>query len=221
MVHKDVWRNGQRLVSVTELQSIINKPFLEPWKISLCECPAHKNKNEKLCGFIHAKKVVEEASELGNLVHEEVERYLNAGDEYSQTVWTPKIIEQLKLVKAKPVLIRPEQSMIDEESGLAGSPDGVFEVDCPEYKGIVIGDNKIKNSLDSLTGMQGAGYRYLLKRKHGVDVNKMLIFWAQKKLVTPKVKLVWIDLDEWQEPFKHLVELWNVINPKRRVTLLG
>lgn len=217
MVHKDIWRNGNKLVSVTELQSIMAKPFLDKWKEGLCECPAHKNMNEKLCGHVHAKRVADEAAEMGNAVHEDVENFFKGVD--PQTEWGIKIAEKIKEVNGKPVLIRPEQSMIDEESGLAGSPDAVLEVDYPEYKGVVIADNKIKNSLDNLTGMQGAGYRYLLRRKHGVDVDKMLVFWAQKKLVTPKVKLVLIDLNEWLGPFKHLVALWNVITPKRKVTL--
>lgn len=217
MTHRDVWRNGNKLVSVTELQSVIAKPFLDKWKESLCECPAHKNRNEKLCGHVHAKKVADEAAEMGNAVHEDVENYFKGVE--PTTEWGIKIVEKIKEVNAKPILINPEESMIDADSGLAGSPDAVLEVDYPEYKGIVIGDNKIKNSLDSLTGMQGAGYRYLLRRKHGVDVSKMLIFWAQKKLVTPKVKLVLIDLNEWTEPWKCLVTLWNKANPKRKVTI--
>ncbi len=210
MVHKDIWRNGTKLVSVTELQSIISKPFLEKWKESLCQPGI-------VCGFDAAKHVAEEAAALGNAVHEDVENWFSGG--LPQTDWGRKIVLHYEAAQVRPVLIKPEESMIDEESGLAGSPDAVIEGVWDTYTGKAISDLKIKNQLDTLTGMQFAGYRYLLRRKTGIDINKGLIMWCQKKSAKLLVKPVWVDLDEWTAPFKTLVAMWNVLNKQRTVTL--
>lgn len=197
-------------MSVTELQQIISKPFLEKWKKSLCQ-------QGIVCGFDAAKAVAEEAAALGTQVHEDVEAWFRGVE--PQTLWGQKIVAQYKEAHAQAVLIAPEESMIDEESGLAGSPDAVIRGVWADYKGTAISDLKIKNQLDTLTGMQFAGYRYLLRRKTGVDVNKGLIMWCQKKSKGQTVKPVWIDLDLWTEPFKTLVDMWNILNVKRQVRL--
>lgn len=210
MPHKDFYRNGQKLVSVTELQRIIAKPFLDTWKESLCV-------SGQVCGFDAARHVAEEASEMGNKTHEYVEMWLK-GFPVEPNEWGCRIVDKIVEMGISKCLIDPEQSIVDEESGLAGSPD--FIGTCAS-EGIFIGDLKIKNSLDTLTGLQGAGYRYLIRRKFDVDINKMLILWAQKKSVKQTIKAVVIPLDPWVKPFEALVELWNTINQKRKVTLLG
>lgn len=245
MVHKDIYRNGNKLSSVTEIKSIIksfrycfkrNKSYdsLELWRRDLCQCPKCYDTNKHdyygkalekgLCGNILADEISEEAAGLGTSTHDEVENWFKGREPSS--LWGKLIVEKLKLAQVKPVLIRPEYSMIDEESGLAGSPDailegswGLLEHPIANYTGPCITDHKVKNSIDALTGMQGAGYRYLLRRKHEVDVPWMLILWAQKKLVTPKVKPLWIDLREWEQPFKDLCGVWSTLNPKRKVTI--
>lgn len=210
MPHIDHYRNGVKLVSVTELQKIISKPYLETWKESLCQ-------KGLVCGFDAAKAIAEEASELGNKVHEDMEAWFRGVAPV--TDWGKKIAAHFTEAHVQAAFIAPEESLIDTESGLAGSPDAVIRGIWKDYRGYAISDYKIKNQLDMLTGMQGAGYRYLLRCKYNVDINKMLVMWCQKKTVGLKVKPVWIDLNEWTEPFKHLVAMWNVLNPKRRVVI--
>ncbi len=210
MVHLDHWHNGKKLVSVTELQRLIAKPFLDKWKQGLC-VPG------QVCGFERAKQIADEAADVGNKTHEYIEHWLKGLPLVSDDLWGKKIadkITELGLIRA---VVAPEEIIIDNESGLAGSPDFV----CRDRERVYIGDLKIKNSLDNLTGLQGAGYRYLIRRKHNVDIDKMLILWAQKRTKGLTVKPVLIDLNLWVEPFKALVTLWNVVNPSREVALLG
>lgn len=214
MAHVDRYHNGKKLVSATELQSVINKPFLEKWKESLC-CP-----QQGQCGFIRAKQVAEEAGDLGNEVHRLVEEYLK-GVEVSQSLnadavgWATKIVALYKGHKVEPYLLAPEETLIDYESGLAGSPDAVIMWDGKPY----ISDLKIKNQLDALTGMQGMAYRYLIKRLKGVDISEMLVIHAKKRTVSKIVEPIIIDLNLWVEPWKHLVGIWNVVNPSRKVVV--
>lgn len=219
MPHVDIYRNGKKLVSVTELTTIINKPFLEKWKEGLC------NPNESICGFSKARQVAEEAADLGNEVHEQFAMWLSGSPLAEVSPWFLKLREKAEELQLRKYLIEPETTLKDEESNLAGSPDFVGRTAEVIKQGEMahqdfIGDLKIKNSLDVLTGMQGAGYRYLLKRKHRVDINTMLILWAQKKSKNMTVKPVLIDLDKWVEPWKHLVGMWNVLNPGRKVNIL-
>lgn len=207
MPHKDYYHNGIKLVSATELQSIIHKPFLDKWRESLCTLENGQ------CGFIRAKQIAEEAADLGNQIHEDVADWFN-GDS-PKTDWGLKIIVELNKMHVKKYLIDPETHLIDNESNLSGSPDFIGTDENKTF----IGDLKIKNQLDSLTGMQGAAYRYLIKRLYNVDINRMLILWAQKKSKNMTVKPVWINLDEWVEPWKSLVNIWNCLYPKRRVVL--
>lgn len=217
MPHQDHYRNGVKLVSVTELMSIINKPFLEKWKRGLCSFQMGQ------CGFVAAEQVADEAADLGNKVHEDVAEYLK-NNEMAKTPWGFKIAEKLKEMGVQKYLIDPESTLIDQESGLAGSPDFVGTLENEFLPPLFssdgfIGDLKIKNSLDPLTGMQGCGYRYLIKRMHGVDISQMLVIWAKKKTKSQLVEAVWIDLNDWYEDWKALVKLWNRLNPKRIVTI--
>lgn len=236
MVHQDIFRNGKKLVSVTELTHIIAKPFLEPWKLKLCHCKTHATAKKSAfkpmeqkaleqfgqghCGNVYADAVKDGAGDLGNEVHELVEQYFQGfiPDTTARTeasVWAEKIIATYKEHNVKPAIIKPEENMIDADSGLAGSPDTIGEWDGR----IEILDTKIKNSLDELTGMQGMGYRYLLNRKFNKDIRYMRAIWCQKATVGQLVKPVLIDLNEWIEPWRALVCLWNTINPRRLVYL--
>lgn len=233
MGHVDVYRGGRKLVSVTQLQSIIAKPYLEMWRNKLCQCKTHALAKKTAfkdaetdawtmlggghCGFMYAEIVKTEAAELGTRVHKEVEEWFTTGQVLdSWANWTLPVIQLYEQHHAEPTIIRPEETLIDEESGLAGSPDQVLQWDGRN----VIGDIKIKNQLDSLTGLQGAGYRYLLRRLKNVDINEMMVIWAKKEAKGFQVDAVSINLDEWMKPFKSLVDMWNVLNPKRMVKVL-
>ena len=210
MPHADHYRNGVKLVSATELMSIINKPFLDKWKESLCSFQNGQ------CGFVRAKQVAEEASDLGNKVHEEVANWLTDGSLLNPSEWTSKIILKLSEAGIKKYLIEPESTLLDAESNLAGSPDFVGEdKDGKKF----IGDLKIKNSLDTLTALQGVAYRYLIRRKHNEDINTMAVVWAKKKTKGMLVEIVMIDLNEWQDDWIALTKLWNRLNPSRKVVV--
>lgn len=232
MVHKDIWRNGKKLVTVTQIPKILAAPYLDQWRLKLCQCVQHsvvektpfKEAEIKAlemigpgcCGHVYAEKVADIASELGTNIHEEIEAYFsNQLPEYS--MWATKVIEHLQFHNVKPVIIQPEEVLIDQESGLSGSPDMVVEWDGRTE----IADLKIKNSLDPLSGFQGMGYRYLIRRLKGADIKWMRLIWCQKesKDKTVNVNTV-IDLDLWEKPWKSLVEVFNIINPKRKVTII-
>lgn len=238
MPHVDVWRNNKKLVSVTQLTTVIAKPFLDTWRIKLCHCkthatakktvfkPAEQEALEKFgqghCGNVYADCVRDNAGDLGNEVHSLIEQWFNGIDvsvlpKTESAIWAHKIIEIYQAHKVKPAIIAPEECIIDAESNLAGSPDTIGEWDGR----IEILDTKIKNSLDDLTAMQGCGYRYLLKEMKGVDVRYMRPIWCDKSLVNKQVKTDLIyDLDEWMPHWYSLVDLWNVLNPKRMVNIL-
>lgn len=206
-MHQDLYCNGKKLVSVTSLQAIVNKPFLEKWKQSLC--------GEGVCGFDAAKKIAEEAAEFSNVIHEQVAGYLtdNSCVPDPCNEWSRRIIMEMVGGKVEKYLLEPEQTLRCDEANLSGSPDAV----CKGFGKTFIADHKIKKSMDIATGAQGYGYRLLIKKLYGEDIRWMLIFFGDKK--NGKLKLVWIDLDEWKQYFKALVTLWNVHNPARKVSL--
>lgn len=233
MVHHDIYRGGKRLVSVTELQTVMAKPFLDKWRLKLCMCKAHINHDkDKLkphervivkdgfCGYHHGDILKDAAGDLGNEVHEIIETWFGNGVVESANeeaaIWADKIVQIYKDNKVEPYLLKPEQNLIDEESGLAGSPDHVILWNGEPC----IADLKIKNSLDANTIDQGIGYQYLIKRLKGVHIKKMLVMWCKKKTVNKLVEPVWFDLDEGWEDWKALVRRWNKANPSRKVNIL-
>ncbi len=213
-MHIDHYHNGKRLVSVTELQSLIDKPFLNKWRESLCECPAHK-KGDGICGFVHANKVAKEAAELGNKVHKEVAAYLQVGSSAVLQPWSKAIIERLSEMHIEKHLIEPETVLVDKDSNLSGSPDFVGASEDQVF----IGDLKIKNQLDILTALQGCGYRYLIKRLYQVDISTMVVLWAKKKSKTMEVEPVWYDLNEHMDTWHSLIKMWNYTHSNRQVAI--
>lgn len=204
MGHRDLYHNGVKLVSVTSLQGIVSKPFLDKWREGLCQ--------ESVCGFVAARKVAEEAAEFSNVIHAEIAEYLISG-KLAESEWGKKIVFQMKEGNVEKYLVEPEQTLRVDKANLSGSPDAV----CKGWGKTFICDHKIKKSLDVATGAQGYGYRLLIKKLYGEDIKDMLIFFGDKK--TDRLKLVWIDLDEWGTYFKALVTVWNRHNPARAVKL--
>lgn len=209
MVHRDLYNNGVKLVSITSLQAIVSKPFLEKWKESLC-C-------EQTCGFEAARKVAEEAADFSNVIHAQVAGYLkdNSYVPDSCNEWSRKII--MKMIEGNVVkyLVEPEESLRVDNANLSGSPDAV----CKGWGKTFIADHKIKKSIDLATGAQLYGYRLLIKKLCGEDIKDGLVFFGDKK--SGKLKLVWIELDQWKKYFDALVTLWNVHNPSRKINLRG
>lgn len=238
MPHIDVFHNGVKLVSATQLPALVAKPFLEVWRTKLCQCKTHElakktkfkpSEEEALakfgkghCGLVYADNVKDDAAVLGNEVHSIVEEWFKTGNlqrslwSVEGYTWAEKIVALYKLHNVKPVIILPEENIVDEESNLAGSPDTIGEWDGR----VEILDTKIKNQLDDLTAMQGCAYRYLLKRKFGVDIRYMRAIWCQKSTVGKLVKDVLFDLDDWMESWKGLVLVWNKLHSKRQVRIL-
>lgn len=235
MVHKDHYRNGVKLVSATEIPYIISKPFLETWKTKLCQCKTHSQVSKTAfketevkalehygyghCGLVYADSIKDNAGDLGNSVHELIERWFTNKEVVMPTdeasIWASKIIEQYNLHNVVPRIIAPEGILIDDESGLCGSPDTIGEWDGR----IEILDTKIKNSLDELTAMQGCAYRYLINRKHNVDIRYMRAIWCRKAHKEQDVKDVLFDLDEWMGAWKGLILVWNKLHKKRQVRI--
>jgi len=234
--HVDIYRNGSRLVSATELQTIIAKPFLDKWRLKLCHCPTHINSKKKLkpreiavierlgrghCGFVYGDGVRDMAGDTGTAVHEIVEAWLKNTEtppvtDLEAVAWANKITKVYEQNNVKPYVLQPEENMIDEQSGLAGSPDLVATWNGrPE-----ILDTKIKGSLDELTAFQGCAYRYLLRRTKNVDVRYMRPIWCQTETVGKLVKYDDVyDLEEWMGDWYALVRIWNRLNPKRNVVI--
>jgi len=236
MPHVDHYRNGKRLVSATELTTIIGKPFLDKWRIKLCRClthaeakkaplkPAEQRAWERFgaghCGNVYADLVKDDAGDLGTSVHDIIENWFKghflAVPSTEAALWAKGIIKLYGEHKVKPVIIKPEENLIDEESGLAGSPDTIGEWDGR----VEILDTKIKGQLDDLTAMQGCAYRYLLKRCKGQDVRWMRPIWCQKESKDYSIKSdIVYDLDEWTDDWKALVRIWNRLHPNRKVTI--
>lgn len=236
MPHERVYRQGKLLTSVTQIPAVIGKPFLDQWHIKLCNCvthqmakktpykPAEQEAITRLglghCGFVYGDAVKDDAAELGNQVHElidywlkgqqpEAKQYLNEAAK-----WTDKVIELYKEHGVKSHVVQPEKTLIDEESGLNGSPDHPILYDGQPC----IADLKIKNQLDKFTGVQGWLYRYLIRRLYKFDFRYMLAVWCKKEKPY-EVEPVLIDLDEWGEVSKACVSIWNKLNPKRIVTI--
>lgn len=210
MVHKDLFFNGTKLVSITKLQSLIAKPFLDSWKEGLCDI------SKGMCGFDAARNVAEESVAYSEVVHKEVAQWLTDGslsDPPHEVA--AKIIEEMVRTKVQKILIEPEEIMRCDSANLSGSADHIAE----DGEGPFIGDIKVKNSLDVLTGVQGYGYRLLVKHKTGVDIKRMKIWWWNRK--TNSLKIKDIPLDPWKKPFMALVTMWNILTPSRKINLAG
>lgn len=236
MPHEDIYRNGRKLVSVTQIPAVVAKVFLDKWRIKLCHCDTHKSMERKTpfkeselkvinrmgpghCGFAYGDNIKDNAAELGTEVHEIIDNWFK-GLEVKGTPeamgWVNKIIPLYEEHGVKPHIIQPEQTLVDEESGLNGSPDHPIVWDGNP----AIADLKIKNQLDDFTGVQGWLYRYLIRRKYGFDFKYMMPIWCKKESKNKDVEPVLIDLDEWREPSIACVTIWNKLNPKRQVRII-
>lgn len=223
-MHQRLFHRGTELVSVTSLQAIVAKPFLERWKKDLCECTSCQNEptsyakprpgRSGICGFKMAERVADEAADFSNAIHAEVAQYLNDGVLMDNaTEWSKKIIYKMREGEVAKYLIDPETTLRCNEANLSGSPDMV----CKGFGKTFIGDNKIKKSMDLATGAQLYGYRLLIRKLHGEDINTGAVFFGNKKSGTLVLK--WIDLDDWKKYFESLIVVWNRHNPNRMIDI--
>lgn len=205
-MHQRLYHKGVELVSVTSLQAIVAKPFLDKWRQGLCA--------ENICGYTASKQIAEEAAGFSNVVHEEVAGWLtNSQLPECPSEWSARIVQKMIDGCVKKYLVEPEETLRCDKANLSGSPDMV----CTGWGKTWIGDNKIKNSLDVATGAQLYGYRLLIRKVYGEDIKDGLVFFGNKK--TGKLMLKWIDLDDWKKYFEALVIVWNIHHPARRIKL--
>lgn len=173
MPHKTVLnKKGKQVPSVTEIISIIDKPFLRFWygKLGTEEC----------------ERIKRESADYGTKLHEEISDWLKGtmavvNEDTIQAVF----MHHYLLSECKPVEVEPEEPYQSKKYGYQGTFDWV-EKD-PDGT-LVVADLKITGQMHKEYGLQLAAYAQLYNEKHGTSINKGRIYRLDKKTGKLQIK---------------------------------
>jgi hypothetical protein len=206
---------GEGFVSVTEVISVLNKPFLVPWASKVTaekikECLTDKEKSWTLDEAVEAGKkapiiIRDSTGDTGKKIHKAVEDYLR--DKTIDKELSEKelmIFQKFKeyVDEQQLTVLLQEQPIYHRGYMFAGTPDLIC-------LGPEIRDWKIKTKVDRYElGLQLGGYSLLCKEKFGERAKRAEGFCVNRagKAFKP---IVYEDLKEWEEKFLNLLKVFR------------
>ena len=147
MPHKQV----EGYPSVTEVLSVIRKPWLERWY--------GKYGNDK------CEKIQKTATNIGTKVHEEIQRRFEGKEFKTKNSNIKRMVNNFfekfaNEYNIKPLSMEPKEPLIDKVNGYSGTYDAIIMGDDEE---IMVADWKTSNQLDKVTvPLQLAAYANLI-----------------------------------------------------------
>lgn len=192
---------GEEAPSVTQVLSVVRKPFLETWRGRL--------------GNVECDRIMKESQELGHHVHEAIEAYFRG--EPAQSL-THQEAEMFELVKQWAIesQFRPLELELHLESVkylYHGTCDAIGSF--PDGKLLMV-DWKTSSGVDELYGAQLAAYTQAREEETGELITDGLIVRVDKKkgAKVPFEVVRFNDLPRYFKVFEHCLNLWRFVNKK-------
>lgn len=203
MSHRDKFLiNGVEVPSVTEVLSVIRKPFLENWRGRL--------------GNKECDRIVQESIELGHRFHEAVESYFRGEDipELPQREAQMFALFRGWALESKFTPVELEVHLKSETYGYHGTADvfGTFE----GSPAILAGDWKTSSSISSDYGLQLSAYAQAFKEETGHEVTEGFIVRVDKKPGAKRPIEVerFTDLPRYFKTFLAVKDVWEFENKR-------
>ncbi len=202
MGHREkVFIGGEEAPSVTQVLSVIDKPFLKRWygKLGTAEC----------------ERIVRESQETGHLVHEAIESYFR-GEELPEL--PQKEAKMFSLVKgwaleSRFTPVELELHVKSEKYKYHGTMDTIGKF---EDGVLVIGDWKTSSGINDEYGVQLSAYAQAYKEETGITVNDGFIVRVDKKedAKVPFEIRRFSDLPKYFDVFLACLDVWRFVNKK-------
>lgn len=199
MPHSDYFLNGKRIPSVTEIISILNKPFLVEWS------------NKLGLKGINVNEVLLESQEIGTDFHEAIANYFKKKLDISKI--KPEVKEMLKkflrwrkIKDIMPMLI--EYPLISTRYEYGGCIDlvAVLEDD------LTLLDFKTSKRIYPIYRLQLAGYWQLLS-ENGIEIKQAGIIKVPRASSSPIEEIYFRDLQQEMDYFIILAETYKKLLP--------
>jgi CRISPR/Cas system-associated exonuclease Cas4 (RecB family) len=200
MPHTPYVLNGVEIPSVTEIISIIDKPFLRLWY----------GKN----GTKECQRIMKESGELGSRVHDAIEAILKGEEPPPLSPQEVGMVHWFELwqneTDFRPVEL--ELKVVSERHKFHGTFDalGTFG-DSTE---LVMCDWKTSSKIDDSYALQLAAYAAAYEEQTGIGVTKGMIVRMDKKATSKKQFEVkeFNGLPKYFEVFLSCLDVWNFVN---------
>lgn len=191
MPHKRVKnKRGKDIPSVTEILSIIDKPFLRYWYGTL--------------GTQECERIKKDSAQFGTDIHAKVAMLLKGmADGYDHP-----LLDTFSRYYAKsgctPVEVEPEEPYVSAKHGYQGTFDWIEK----EGEELIVADLKVTSQIHKENELQLAAYANLYNEKHGTNITKGRIYRLDKK--THKLQIKQYDnLPKAFKLFKLLIPLFR------------
>lgn len=217
MPHKEVFLNGKKVPSVTEIKAMLPQDWKWAW---------YKNsvmKRGKM-GWIDCEKRSETGREIGTLFHDKAYNYIVSKRLPKRNDKIRPLVESFKkwydTCGMTPIDLEPEDPLVSKEYRYQGTYDCVFKI--KNTNSYVIADWKTSNKIDKDFGIQLAAYAYLFGESKGWkaedtwhNFNRGLVVRIDKK--TAKSEIKWFDnLQEYFSVFLALREAYDFVHSTGR-----
>jgi len=203
MPHSPYILDGEPIPSVTEVISVINKPFLYAWFAK------H--------GWKECERIKREAGELGSRLHDCIERYLQ-GELIEVSGREGEMFEKFRQWKEsndfRPVEL--EKKVVSRQHRYHGTFDalGTFG-DSTE---LIICDWKTSSQISDEYALQLSAYAAAYEEETGIGVTRGLVVRMDKKASSKKQFEVkeFNGLPKYFDVFLSCLDVWNFVNKRER-----
>lgn len=182
MPHREI----KGIPSVTQILSVMDKPFLKRWYGTL--------------GWEECERIKNESADYGTKIHEYVSRHLK-GEVVEGVTLVSVFASHYKELGRKAIEVEPEEPYQSKKYGYQGTFDWV-EKDADGT--LVIADLKITGRIYKEMGLQLAAYAQLYNEKHGTKIVTGRIYRLDKKTGKLQIK-EFVDLPKYFKVFKCLI----------------
>lgn len=201
MGHTSFILDGEPIPSVTEVISVINKPYLYGWFAK------H--------GWKECERIKREAGELGSRLHDAIESYLR-GESRDLSGRELVMLEMFRSWRIENDF-RPmelEKKVVSRQHRYHGTFDalGTFG----DSSELVICDWKTSSSINDEYALQLAAYAAAYEEETGIGITNGLIVRMDKKATSKKQFEVkeFKNLPRFFDVFLDCLSLWNFVNKK-------
>ncbi len=201
MGHTPYVLDGEEIPSVTEVLSVISKPFLYRWYA--------KN------GWAECERIKREAGDIGTRFHDAVEKYLQGESiDLSDRPREQEMFRQFQNWKETNQVepIELERKVVSRTHRFHGTFDAIIRFG-PDGK-LQMGDWKTSSSISDDYGCQLAAYAAAYAEETGIEITDGIIVRIDKKADAKKLIEVreFKNLPRYYKAFLDILSVWNFVN---------